>query len=69
VLGAGLWWRSRRPARALLLIGAAVAAVALACMSPLVANALGYDDAHYFSRLFRKVTGVSPQQYRRLERG
>jgi len=34
-----------------------------------VAAALGYDDAHYFSRLFRKVTGVSPQGYRRLERG
>lgn len=34
-----------------------------------VATALGYDDAHYFSRLFRKVTGVSPRQYRQLERG
>src|SRR3990167_5971329 len=34
-----------------------------------VANALGYDDAHYFSRLFRKVTGISPKQYRQLERG
>ncbi len=34
-----------------------------------VAASLGYDDAHYFSRLFRKVTGVSPRQYRQLERG
>ncbi len=33
-----------------------------------VAQALGYDDAHYFSRLFRKVTGVSPSQYRQLDR-
>lgn len=34
-----------------------------------VAAELGYEDAHYFSRLFRKVTGVSPREYRRLERG
>ena len=34
-----------------------------------VAAQLGYEDAHYFSRLFRKVTGVSPRQYRQLERG
>jgi AraC-like DNA-binding protein len=34
-----------------------------------VAQALGYDDAHYFSRLFRKVMGVSPREYRLLARG
>lgn len=34
-----------------------------------VAQALGYEDAHYFSRLFRKVTGVSPTAYRQLARG
>ncbi len=30
----------------------------------LVANRLGYADPHYFSRLFKRVIGVSPQQYR-----
>lgn len=34
-----------------------------------VADSLGYDDPHYFSRLFKKVTGLSPQQYRALGRG
>lgn len=29
-----------------------------------VAYAVGYDDAYYFSRLFRKQLGVSPSQYR-----
>lgn len=29
-----------------------------------VAFAVGYDDAYYFSRLFRKQMGVSPSQYR-----
>lgn len=29
-----------------------------------VAMELGYEDAYYFSRLFKKVMGVSPQQYR-----
>ncbi|MGC1509665.1 AraC family transcriptional regulator [Ketobacter sp. MCCC 1A13808] len=32
-----------------------------------VAETLGYDDAHYFSRLFKKVTGLSPREYRKLE--
>jgi AraC-like DNA-binding protein len=32
-----------------------------------VAEAVGYDDAHYFSRLFKKVTGLSPREYRKLE--
>lgn len=34
-----------------------------------VANMLGYDDVYYFSRLFRKVVGVSPSQYRALRHG
>jgi AraC-like DNA-binding protein len=29
-----------------------------------VANRVGYDDPQYFSRLFKRVIGVSPQQYR-----
>jgi two-component system response regulator YesN len=29
-----------------------------------VAFAVGYEDEHYFSRLFRKVTGRSPTAYR-----
>uniref|UniRef100_UPI00262A74C7 helix-turn-helix transcriptional regulator n=1 Tax=uncultured Alcanivorax sp. TaxID=191215 RepID=UPI00262A74C7 len=33
-----------------------------------IAARLGYDDPYYFSRLFKKQMGVSPQQYRR-ERG
>jgi AraC family transcriptional regulator, transcriptional activator of pobA len=30
-----------------------------------IAWALGYDDPAYFTRLFTKVTGSSPQQFRR----
>lgn len=30
-----------------------------------VASALGYDDPLYFSRVFRRVVGVSPRAYRR----
>ncbi|MZR63206.1 AraC family transcriptional regulator [Alcanivorax sp. DP30] len=33
-----------------------------------IAARLGYDDPYYFSRLFKKVMGVSPQRYRQ-ERG
>lgn len=29
-----------------------------------VAYAVGYDDAYYFSRIFRKQLGLSPSQYR-----
>lgn len=34
-----------------------------------IARQLGYDDPYYFSRLFRKVIGVAPSDYRRLARG
>ncbi|RLU01727.1 MAG: AraC family transcriptional regulator [Ketobacter sp.] len=33
-----------------------------------VAAELGYEDPQYFSRLFKKVTGLSPRQYRHLDR-
>jgi len=29
---------------------------------------VGYDDAHYFSRIFRKYEGMSPSEYRKLSR-
>ena len=29
-----------------------------------ISNELGYDDPLYFSRLFRKIIGVSPRRYR-----
>lgn len=34
-----------------------------------VADTLGYEDAFYFSRLFRRVIGLSPTQYRASSRG
>jgi YesN/AraC family two-component response regulator len=30
-----------------------------------IANQVGFDDAAYFSRVFHKLAGVSPQKYRR----
>jgi AraC-like DNA-binding protein len=30
-----------------------------------IANNIGYDDTYYFSRLFKKVMGVSPIQYKK----
>jgi two-component system response regulator YesN len=29
-----------------------------------IGTLVGIDDAHYFSRLFRKYEGMSPSQYR-----
>jgi len=34
-----------------------------------IGEALGYHDAYYFSRLFRKFIGVSPREYRRSAKG
>lgn len=34
-----------------------------------VAEAVGYDDAYYFSRLFRAVHGISPREYRKRLQG
>ena len=31
-----------------------------------IAFQLAFDDYSYFSRLFKKTTGVTPQEYRRL---
>jgi len=31
-----------------------------------IAEQLGYEDSYYFSRLFKKVMGVSPTNYRRV---
>ena len=30
-----------------------------------IAKKVGYDDSHYFSRLFRKKVGMTPSQYRK----
>jgi AraC-like DNA-binding protein len=32
----------------------------------IVADRVGYRDAAYFARLFRRVHGVSPRSYRRM---
>lgn len=29
-----------------------------------IADQIGYDDAHYFSQVFKKKTGMSPLEYR-----
>ncbi|WP_101757089.1 AraC family transcriptional regulator [Oceanicoccus sp. KOV_DT_Chl] len=34
-----------------------------------ISRSLGYEDNFYFSRLFKKIIGVSPRQYRQLKRG
>ena len=33
-----------------------------------IASIVGYDNAMYFSRLFRKAKGVSPSRYRKVFR-
>ena len=33
-----------------------------------VAYAVGYNDPHYFSYLFKKNTGLSPREYRKDEK-
>lgn len=33
-----------------------------------IAYDMGYNDPNYFSRLFRDVFGLSPQEYRRVSR-
>ena len=34
-----------------------------------IASQLGYDDPYYFSRIFRKIIGISPLAYRRSLKG
>ena len=34
-----------------------------------ISRSLGYEDSYYFSRLFKKIIGVAPRQYRQLNRG
>lgn len=34
-----------------------------------IADRIGYEDAYYFSRVFRKVIGISPTKYRETKRG
>jgi AraC-like DNA-binding protein len=34
-----------------------------------ISYAIGYEDAYYFSRIFKKVMGISPSQYRNTRLG
>jgi AraC-like DNA-binding protein len=33
-----------------------------------ISQAVGYDDPFYFSRMFKKMMGVNPTEYRRRQR-
>jgi AraC family transcriptional regulator of arabinose operon len=33
-----------------------------------VAGQLGFDDVYYFSRVFTKLMGLSPRQFRQADR-
>ena len=33
-----------------------------------IAMTVGYEDTHYFAKVFRKITGESPSDYRLRER-
>ena len=33
-----------------------------------IAYAVGFDDQSYFTRIFKKLTGVSPGQYRKSKK-
>lgn len=30
---------------------------------------IGYDDAYYFSRIFTKIMGISPKEYKKRKKG
>ena len=34
-----------------------------------ISTLLGFEDAAYFSRIFTKIMGISPSQYRKKEKG
>ena len=34
-----------------------------------ISNSLGIDDSYYFSRLFKKINGCSPTEYRKRKKG
>jgi len=34
-----------------------------------IADQLGYNDPYYFSRLFKQIVGVSPRNYKRVQKG
>jgi len=34
-----------------------------------VALETGYSDPYYFSRVFKKVMGISPEKYRAIKKG